>query len=783
MDRQGTILAAGTLVIVAVLLGAGWATVPSSAFTRQASASAELARLLIDYPQNESIFPPDMVAPTFRWRDPVAQAGSWAIEITFASGTAPLRFVVPGDRMKVGEIDPRCVSATNQLPSLTPEQAAARIWKPAESVWETVKGHSAEQSATIIITGYNGDHPVSKGQMALRTSKDPVAAPIFYRDVPLMPSELQPGVIKPLSPKLLPYLAWRLRYVDEPSSKVMMEGLHTCANCHSFSNDGKTFGLDMDGPHNDKGLYAVVPVQPRMTIRNEDMISWKKFRGQMERDKRIGFMSQVSPDGRYVVTATQVEYYVANFKDYRFLQVFYPTRGILAWYDRLDGKIRPLPGADDPQYVQSNAVWSPDGSYLLFVRARARDSYPKGRPIAEYAGDPNEVPIQYDIYKIPFNAGRGGSPEPVRGASRNGMSNSFPRISPDGKWIVFVQARNGQLMRPDGQLYIVRTTGGKARRMRANTSRMNSWHSFSPNGRWLVFSSKSESPYTQMFLTHIDEHGADSPAILIENSTATNRAVNIPEFVNIRKGGMERIDTPAVEFYRLYDLAHDLSEKGRVDEAIAVWRKALDLEPKDGKALNNLGGLLLRQGKTDEAEQRLRQAIEADPEVASARDNLALVLFRKGAAAEALRQWQRAIEIDPLSLEAHSNLAGALLVGGRHADAVSHLREALRIDSTRVPVLTNLAWVLATCPDASVRNGGEAIGLARRAVELSKSNDPIAFDTLAAAFAESSQFQQAVEAIQRAISLPSSSDDPRFAEELAARLALYKSGRPFRESR
>jgi len=45
---------------------------------------------------------------------------------------------------------------------------------------------------------------------------------------------------------------------------------------------------------------------------------------------------------------------------------------------------------------------------------------------------------------------------------------------------------------------------------------MNSWHSFSPNGRWLVFSSKSRSPYTQMFLTHIDAEGRDSPAILID---------------------------------------------------------------------------------------------------------------------------------------------------------------------------------------------------------------------------------------------------------------------------
>ena len=124
-----------------------------------------------------------------------------------------------------------------------------------------------------------------------------------------------------------------------------------------------------------------------------------------------------------------------------------------------------------------------------------------------------------------------------------------------------MQCRNGQLMRPDSQLYIVPATGGQARRMRCNTPLMNSWHSFSPNGRWMVFSFKSRSPYTQMFLTHLDEEGNDSPAILIENATAANRAVNIPEFVNIPPDGLLKIDVPAAEFYRLFDSALGLARK------------------------------------------------------------------------------------------------------------------------------------------------------------------------------------------------------------------------------
>ena len=67
-----------------------------------------------------------------------------------------------------------------------------------------IKKHSVEHPATVTITGFRGRNrdagPVSRGQVAILTSKDPVGAPIFYRDVPLMPSELEKGVIKPLAP-------------------------------------------------------------------------------------------------------------------------------------------------------------------------------------------------------------------------------------------------------------------------------------------------------------------------------------------------------------------------------------------------------------------------------------------------------------------------------------------------------------------------------------------------------------------------------------------------------
>src|ERR1019366_1079262 len=108
-----------------------------------------------------------------------------------------------------------------------------------------------------------------------------------------------------------------------------------------------------------------------------------------------------------------------------------------------------------PRFVQMGAAWSPDGESLVFARAPATDPNPPGVPLAQFANDPGELQIKYDLYRIPFHNGLGGTAEPIAGASGNGMSNTFPKVSPDGRWIVFVECRNGELMRPDSQLYIV----------------------------------------------------------------------------------------------------------------------------------------------------------------------------------------------------------------------------------------------------------------------------------------------------------------------------------------
>lgn len=515
------------------------------AITSQGDHQA-LSDISIDYPEDGSIFPPGITPPTFLWRD--AAGTSWTIDISFADKNPSIRIITKGERMHIGAIDPDCIEDPEDQPKLTARQAASWTWTPDAVTWSAIQSHSTGQPATVTITGYgDGSTALSRSQIAISTSADPVGAPIFYRDVPLMPSRGVDGVVQPLAPSTIHLIKWRLRDIRQPESRTVLKDMPTCGNCHSFSADGKTLGMDIDGPANDKGLYAIVSVEKHISITSKKLVHWNTD-GRVGK-VRVGFMSQVSPDGKYVISTFAGpsvslidSYYVTNFMDYRFLQVFYPTRGILEWYSRATGLREPLPGADDPHFVQTDGVWSPDGKYIVFARAEAKDPREPGQKPALRANDPNETAIQYDLYRIPFNEGKGGTPERIVGASQNGMSNNFPKVSPDGRWIVFVQCKNGQLMRPDSQLFIVPFSGGTARRMRANTRLMNSWHSFSPNGRWMVFSSKARSPYTQMYLTHLDSDGNDSPPILIDNATAANRAVNIPEFVNIDGDGIESID-------------------------------------------------------------------------------------------------------------------------------------------------------------------------------------------------------------------------------------------------
>ncbi len=679
---------------------------------RSSVGKASVSSITVDYPFNKSVFPPEIVAPTFLWHDSQKQCDAWFVDITFSDSPYHIYAFTNGKRSKPS-IDPDAISDTNKDYKPGDYELSSKGWQPDEKTWSIIKQNSVEKSASITFFGFNSKSSskvLSKGRISIITSSDPVGAPVFYRDVPLMPAEFEDGVIQPLSPDAMPLISWRLRDISKASAPVVLKDMPTCANCHSFSRDGKTLGMDMDGPHGDKGAYGIVEVEKDIVVTTADIITWNAFKYKPKGHKTIGFFSQVSPDGRYVVSTVNESVFVVNYTDFRFLQSFYATKGILAWYCRKTGTMEPLPGADDPDYVQSNACWSPDSKYLVFSRAKAKERY-ESKETSEYAGDPRETFIQYNLYKIPFNDGKGGIAVPVKGASNNSMSNSFPKYSPDGKWLVFVQSEKGQLMRPDSRLYIVPADGGKAREMKCNLALMNSWHSWSPNNRWLVFSSKGLRPFTQMFLTHIDENGNDTPAILVPNSTAANRAVNIPEFLNNTADAIISIRAPSQEYERYFKQGAELAKSGKYLEAIDKFNKTIEINPYDVEAHYCLAVTQMGLSRTDSAIKNFKKTLQLKPEIAEAHCCLANLLVTKGKYQQAVPHYLESIKIKPELMQAYSGLEKILTkvppkaetyeqlaIGYNHLKklkkAEQNLRKALQIAHDSAQITRNLGYVL-----------------------------------------------------------------------------------------
>jgi tetratricopeptide (TPR) repeat protein len=375
---------------------------------------------------------------------------------------------------------------------------------------------------------------------------------------------------------------------------------------------------------------------------------------------------------------------------------------------------------------------------------------------------------------VPFNEGRGGKAEPIEGASHNGKSNYFAKFSPDGKWIVFCKAENYMLLMPDSELYIVPAEGGEARRLRANTPRMNSWHSWSSNGRWLVFSSKANTAYTQLFLTHIDEHGESTPPVVLDRFTSTDRAANIPEFVPLSGDRIARIKEQFLDAYSFLRAGMANERTGNYPAAVRAYERGLAVEPDNVELLNSLGFALFQQGKSQDAMVALEKAVAADPKHWKSHNNLALaaidlgefetaeahyreslaiqpqpaiyndlgvVLERQGLSDEATRAYRKAIELDPKSASAQFNLGASLARSQEFVEAERRFRRALALQPD-ARTYTALAVVVSQQGRAD-----EAVALLKKALEADATYAP-ARDRLAEILAGSKPGSTTANAVQ-----------------------------------
>jgi tetratricopeptide (TPR) repeat protein len=230
-----------------------------------------------------------------------------------------------------------------------------------------------------------------------------------------------------------------------------------------------------------------------------------------------------------------------------------------------------------------------------------------------------------------------------------------------------------------------------------------------------------------------------------------------------------------------YNLGIALLSKGQVDEAIAHCSNAVRIAPNDPDALVALGNALLQKERIDDAIVYYQKALSLRPDYFLAHHSLGHAFLEKGEIDAAISHCRAALLIQPENADAHTNLGIALDEKGQTAEAVQNYEKALAISPQSVSALTNLAWLLATCSNASFRNGTKAIELAGEADQLSGGTNTLVLRALAAAYAESGQFGKAIEIARTAMQVARTQGDNSLAGTLQQEIALYELALPYRE--
>jgi len=341
--------------------------------------------------------------------------------------------------------------------------------------------------------------------------------------------------------KIDPYLVYRLihpgyyswsnikiiqRSIENFSEESIIENQiieKNCANCHSFNNNNADrFMIHIRG-----SLGGTYFVEDGKITRTDPKI-----------DAMPGGATYPSwhPEGRYLAfSSNQVKqsFYSQPGKN---IEVFDLVSSLIL-YDRKNNEIISITDRDTTRCLQTFPSWSPDGKYLYFCRAL--------QTINSSSPDLEQIKnTHYDLARKSFDTGTRsfGETEIVFNASEINKSVSFPRISPDGKYLIFTLADYGTfpIWHGEADLYLLNLHSGIVNKMDINSDETESYHSWSSNGKWLVFSSKRlDGRSTRPYFAHIDSFGNQGKEFVLPQKDPSLysrmlESFNIPELVNSR---------------------------------------------------------------------------------------------------------------------------------------------------------------------------------------------------------------------------------------------------------
>ncbi len=211
--------------------------------------------------------------------------------------------------------------------------------------------------------------------------------------------------------------------------------------------------------------------------------------------------------------------------------------------------------------------------------------------------------------------------------------------------------------------------------------------------------------------------------------------------------------------------------------AIRDFDAALNVEPSNVMFLNNRALAHLEAGSSRSALKDLQSALLIVPDFTEALNNRGIVYMRSEDHSSALKDFNAALKLDPKFVDALGNRASALRKQGRYSEAVLDLENAIMISPGKFEAVNDLAWLLATCPDNSIRNTSRALTLARQACDMTDYRQWNTLDTLAAALAGEGQFSEAARHAAESVEMAPRDERRR----IRGHLDTITAGKPVRE--
>ena len=297
-----------------------------------------------------------------------------------------------------------------------------------------------------------------------------------------------------------------------------------CINCHNYQQYNPD-RMQFHARHNMGGTVVAYDGKIRkINMRNDSILS-------------AGVYPAWHPTLPLIVYSTNMTRQIFHLTHHNKIEV-YDTESDLIAYDVAKNEVTNI--ENDPKEFECYPFWSPDGKYVYYCSAHFE--YPDSTESQKLEVVKQAYNIRYNLYRKGFNPAtmQFGPRELVFNADTVGMSATLPRISPDGRFLLFTMAKYGvfHIWHHDADLWMIDLKAKKARpAFELNSRDTESYHSWSSNGRWVVFSSRrNDGNYTRPFIAHIDKDGKGTkpfelPCADPDYHRQFLKSYNIPEFM------------------------------------------------------------------------------------------------------------------------------------------------------------------------------------------------------------------------------------------------------------